>query len=188
VSIGNSKSAGKIYVMRPAGPTFGDSSLPNGEEGLAYDLALNIGGGTPPYNVKVIKGKLPDGLDPVGESLSGLPTTAGTKFFTLQVTDADQASTTKKFKIKVFKAVNILNNKLKTGKVNKPYNATVKANRGKKPFTWSHTGALPAWATLDPATGKITGTPPGVESTEVTFRLMDALGATDEKPLTITIN
>ena len=184
VSIG----AGAIYVIRPAGPTFGVLSLPNGEVGLAYDVDLNIGGGTPPYDVTVIKGKLPDGLDPVGESLCGLPTAAGTSLFTLQVRDGDQALATKNFKIKVFKALNITTNGLKTGKVNKPYNATLKANRGKKPFTWSHTGTLPAWATLNPATGKITGTPSGVETTDVTFQVTDTLGATDEKSLTITID
>jgi glucose/arabinose dehydrogenase len=185
VSIGG----GAIYVIRPAGPTFGVSSLPNGEVGLAYDVDLNIGGGTPPYVVAVIKNKLPDGLlDPVGESLSGFPTAAGTKFFTLQVNDADQASTTKKYKIKVVKAVNITTNKVKVGKVNKPYRATLRANRGKKPFTWSHTGTLPAGTILNPATGKITGTPLAAENTDVTFQVTDALGATDEKPLTITIN
>ncbi len=187
VSIG----AGAIYVIRPAGPTFGVSSLPNGEVDLAYDVDLNIAGGTSPYVVTLIRGALPAGLGiDVNNDISGTPTTAGTKFFTLQVTDADQASTTKKFKIKVFKALNITTNSLKTGKVNKPYIATLKANRGKKPFTWSHLGNLPAWATLNLATGKITGTPPppGVESTVVTFQVMDALGATDEKALTITIN
>ena len=188
VSIG----AGAIYVIKPVAPggapTFGVSSLPDGEVGLAYDVDLNIEGGTPPYDVTAIKGKLPDGLETVGESLSGLPMTAGTKSFTLQVTDADQASTSKKFKIKIVNALNITTNSLKAGKVNKPYNATLKANRGQKPFTWSHTEPLPAWATLNPATGKITGTPPGVASTNVTFQVMDALGATDAKPLTITIN
>ncbi len=183
---------GAIYVIKPAtvgGPLdFGVASLPNGEVDLAYDIDLNIGGGTPPYDVTVIKGKLPDGLEPVGESLSGLPTTAGTKSFTLQVTDANRVLSSKNFKIKVFKALNITTNSLKAGKVNKPYNATLKANRGQKPFTWSHTEPLPAWATLNPATGKITGTSPGVASTNVTFRVMDALGATDAKPLTITIN
>jgi hypothetical protein len=182
VSIG----AGAIYVIKPV-PALGVAALPDGEVNLAYAGNLQITGGTPPYTVEVVRGALPAGLIP-GEVITGLPTIARTSLFTLQVTDADQASTTKQFKIKVVKAVNITTNSLKTGKVNKPYNATVKANRGKKPFTWSHLGNLPAWATLDPATGKITGTPSGVETTDVTFQVMDALGATDEKPLTMTIN
>lgn len=185
VSIG----AGAIYVIRPAGATFGVSSLPNGEVGLAYDVDLNIGGGTPPYDVTVIKGKLPAGLDiDVNNEISGTPTVAGTKFFTLQVTDADQVASTKKLKIKVVKALNITTNGLKAGKVNKPYNVTLKANRGKKPFTWSHTGALPAGTVLNSATGKITGTPLAAESANVTFQVTDALGATATKSLTITIN
>jgi hypothetical protein len=43
------------------------------------------------------------------------------------------------------------------------------------------------WATLNPATGKITGTPPGVETTVVTFQVTDALGATALKMLTLTV-
>jgi hypothetical protein len=164
VSIGD----GKIYVIRPAGPTFGISSLSNGEVDLAYDVDLNIGGGTPPYEVTVIKGKLPVGLDPVGEKISGLPTRAGTKSFTLQVTDADQASTSKKFRIKVVKALKIRTTSLKAGQVNKPYNAILKANRGQKPFTWSHTGSLPAWATLNP--DRQNHRTPAVESMESLFR------------------
>jgi glucose/arabinose dehydrogenase len=184
VSIG----AGAIYVIKPAPPSFGVLSLPDGEVGLVYNGDLSITGGTAPYDVTVIKGKLPAGLDIVGVDIFGTPVAAGTKFFTLQVTDANQISSTKKLKIKVVKAVNITTNSLKTGKANKPYNVTLKANRGKKPFNWFHLGNLPAWATLDPATGKITGTPPSVESRDVTFQVMDALGATDEKSLTITIN
>ena len=54
-------------------------------------------------------------------SLNGAPAAAGTASFTLQVTDADRASSTRKFKIKVFKALNISTNSLKSGNVNKPY-------------------------------------------------------------------
>lgn len=184
VSIG----AGAIYVVRPAGPVFGVSSLPLGEEGLAYDADLNIGGGTLPYDVTV-EGILPAGLSLDADNhISGLPTAAGTKVFTLQVTDADLSSSNKKLKIKILRAVNIVTKRLKAGKVGRAYRATLRASRGKKPFTWSHTGSLPAWAALDGSTGKITGTPPGAEAVEVTFRVTDALGATVQKPLTLTID
>jgi glucose/arabinose dehydrogenase len=186
VSIGD----GAIYVIKPAtaAPTFAVSLLPNGEVGLAYDVDLNIGGGTPPYDVTVIKGKLPAGLDPVGVDISGTPTVAGTSSFTLQVTDANQASATKKFRIKVIKAVNIMTNRLKRGKVSKPYNATLRANRGKKPFTWSHLGTLPVWLLLNPTTGRLTGTPPVDDPVIFTVVVTDDLGATESKDLTLVVN
>jgi glucose/arabinose dehydrogenase len=187
VSIGD----GAIYVIKPAtlgGPLgFGVASLPDGEEDLVYDADLNITGGAPPYTVSVIRGTLPVGLFP-GESITGTPTIARTASFTLQATDANQASATKRFKIRIFRAVDIATNTLRAGRVNGSYRVMLRATGGKKPFAWSDDGTLPTWATLNPATGKITGTPPGPESIDVTFQVTDTLGATDEKPLTITIN
>ena len=185
---------GAIYVIRPVAsggaPTFGVSSLPNGEVGLTYNGGdFNISGGTPPYTVTRIIGALPADLSlGVDNELSGVPVAAGTSSFTLQVTDANQASSTRKFKIKVVKALGITTTGLKAGKINKPYAAVLKASGGSKPFNWSDMGTLPAWLSLNPATGRLTGNPPVAARYNFTVVVTDALGATDEKPLTITIN
>lgn len=185
VSIG----AGAIYVVRPAGPTFGVSALPDGEVDLAYDAGLNIGGGTPPYVVTVI-GALPAGLSiDVNNEISGMPTAPRTSTFTLQVTDADQASSTRRFRLKVIRAINIATNKLRAGRVNRPYNAVLRATGGRRPFTWSDSmGTLLAWLSLDPTTGRLTGTPPAAGPFNFTVEVTDALGATESKDLTLVVN
>jgi hypothetical protein len=95
---------------------------------------------------------------------------------------------TKKFKIKVLKALGISTSSLKAGTVGKKYSAAVKASGGKKPYSWSITsGSLPEGLTLDGTTGKITGTPTAAGSSELTFQVTDPLGGKGEKTLTLTI-
>jgi hypothetical protein len=63
-------------------------SVPSATVGIAYQAALSATGGTPPYLWSVTSGQLPAGLSLSGASISGMPTTAGTSSFTLQVKDS----------------------------------------------------------------------------------------------------
>jgi hypothetical protein len=77
-------------------------TLPPGTVGAAYSLALTATGGTPPYVWTVPPGDLPDGLTlSSGGLISGKPTTAGTNNFTVQLTDATQAITSKAFTLAI---------------------------------------------------------------------------------------
>lgn len=74
---------------------------------------------------------------------------------------------------------------LANGTVGIPYSQTLTAT-GDSPITWSVvTGSLPAWASLDAATGAITGTPLSAAVTSFTVRATNAAG-TNDKPLSIT--
>jgi len=48
---------------------------------------------------------------------------------------------------------------LPNAKVGQMYNTTLQRSGGVAPFTWSVTPALPSMLSLDPSTGKISGTP-----------------------------
>lgn len=64
-------------------------ALPAGRLGAAYGPRLIVRGGTPPYALKVLDGKLPAGLALSDDGqLAGLPTAAGLYRFTLAVRDA----------------------------------------------------------------------------------------------------
>jgi hypothetical protein len=168
----------------------GASSLPEGEVGIAYNASLEVSGDSPPYIISVVKGFLPSGLGLGNDGvISGTPDKAGTKSFTVKVTDSAGSSVFKKLKIKVFKLLSISTKSLKAGKVGKSYSATLKAAGGKKPYSWSIlSGSLPEGLVLDGATGKITGTPVVPGSSELAFRVTDPLGGVAEKAFTLTIN
>jgi len=167
----------------------GASSLPAGEVGLGYNSSLGVSGGLPPYTVTIIRGTLPLGLTLGSPTVIGMPTLAGSKKFTIKVTDQLGKSITKKFTLKVLKALSISTTILKNGVLAKSYSATLKVTGGKKPYTWSlPSGNLPAGLTLQSATGKIAGIPTQTGVFNLTFQVTDPLGGQAQKNLTLTIS
>jgi hypothetical protein len=185
VSIGD----GAVYLVEPGSQlSVGSGALPNGEIGLAYAAALDITGGTPPYLLTLLKGSLPLGLNLVGTSVSGIPSQAKTAKISLAVTDQVGTTVTTGLQIKIFPHVTISNSRLTSARVGRNYRADLNSSRGKPPHTWSLlSGVLPAGLVLDPATGKIAGTPTTAGSVDLTFRVTDALGANAQKGFTLTI-
>ena len=79
---------------------------------------------------------------------------------------------------------------LPSGIMDAAYSATLIANGGTSPYTWSIIdGSLPPGLTLNPSSGTITGTPSATGSVSFTAQAMDASNPiqTATKPLTITI-
>jgi len=116
--------------------TIGASLLPEGEANAAYNSDLAISGGVPPYTVTLLKGSPPMGLgiDNTG-AITGTPTSlAKSASFTVRATDSSGSSVDKKFKIKIFKALNITTASLKAVKEGEKYIAPLKATGGKKPI------------------------------------------------------
>jgi len=69
--------------------------LPDAVVGRPFSHQLDVVGGSPPYTFSVSSGALPPGLVlSTGGELSGTPTQSGTFIFTVQVTDALQATDT----------------------------------------------------------------------------------------------
>ena len=186
VSIGD----GAVYVIEPgSGITVGSGSLATGEISLPYNAALDITGGTPPYLVTLVKGSLPLGLNLNGMNISGNPSQAKTAKFSLKLTDQVGTTVTKALQIKILPKVTISNNRLANGRVGRSYRTDLNGSRGRTPHTWAlMSGVLPAGLVIDPATGKITGTPTVAGSVDLTFRVTDALGATADKAFTLTIH
>ncbi len=58
------------------------------------------------------------------------------------------------------------------------FSASINASGGEPPYTYRTSSTLPAWATLDPVEGEITGTPTGGPAyTEIEVEAEDSLGA-----------
>jgi sugar lactone lactonase YvrE len=82
-----------------------NSILLQGTVGLGYSQTLSVAGGTSPYTWTLTTGVLPAGLSlsPAGV-ISGIPSTAGTYNFTVQITDAAALKATQSFTIIVVAA------------------------------------------------------------------------------------
>jgi hypothetical protein len=184
VSIGD----GRIYAITAAPRFFDSTSLPNAEVGAMYNKAMSIEGGVSPYIVALVGGSLPAGLNLAAGAITGTPAQIGRFVFTLQVTDQNGFTSTKQFRIKVVKPIAVRTARLRDGKMGRPYNARVSASGGQKPFSWSiSAGALPNGLVIDPATGRISGTPANAGMANFTVQVADALGGVGAQPLSLIV-
>ncbi len=163
------------------------SSLPPGVVNQPYPpTTLQATGGIQPYTWSVDP-PLPSGLLFNVQSpgtISGTPLieSAGTTNHTFTVTDSASPlaqTDTQALSLTInatLTPVTITTNSLPDGRVNRPYNATLKGSGGNLPYTWSVTPDLPTGLTLNTSTGAITGTPaPGTEGkVDYTFTVQDS--------------
>ncbi len=88
--------------------------------------------------------------------------------------------------------VTITTSSLPDGTVGTPYDQTLAAANGTTPYSWSISfGSLPSWASLNSATGEITGTPDATGTTSFTVQVTDSstpTPQTDSQSLSITVN
>jgi hypothetical protein len=176
--------------------------LNNAEIGIFYATTLAITGGLPPYVVIAEKG-LPGALLGLNLSSSGLlsgipsrPWNASGKTgssknskFTVTVSDQVGATVTRKFALRTFEPVGIDTPSLRAGSISNAYSFRLKGVRGQKPYTWQNTSTnLPSGLSLITTNGLITGTPTVTGLFQnITFRVTDALGGTDQRTYSLTI-
>jgi hypothetical protein len=170
------------------------SPLPNGEVGINYaGGSLAVAGGTAPFNWTLDGGNLPAGLglNHNTGAITGTPNApgVGTASFIVRVTDALNASATKAFSLTIVPSVQITTTSLPGGSVGTSYSQAVAVGGGQAPFTFSKPGggALPPGPSLNTSTGEISGTPTLIGNYSFTIRVTDALGASDNQPLSIAI-
>jgi hypothetical protein len=146
---------------------------------------------------KVVDGRLPSGtklFDFAGGTglINGVPTTAGTFTFTVQVKDETRATDTETFTIEILpaEAPTITTVALNSGTVGEFYCCgNLFASGGVQPFTWSVVaGALPPGLTLPKGENTISGTPTTAGTFTFTVRVTDDLDAFSEKEFSITIS
>ena len=145
---------------------------------------------------RVVDGRLPKGtklFDFAGSTglINGVPTTAGTFTFTIQVKDETSATGTETFTIEIVppEAPTITTEALSSGTVGDFYCCgNLFASGGVQPYTWSVVaGALPPGLELPKGENTISGTPTTAGTFTFTVRVTDDLGAITEKELSITI-
>ncbi|MGH3306956.1 MAG: Ig domain-containing protein [Nocardioides sp.] len=146
---------------------------------------------------KVVDGRLPTGtklFNFAGSTglINGVPKTAGTFTFTVQVKDEDGMTDTQEFTIVIepAEAPTITTTALNNGTVGEFYCCgNLFASGGVQPFTWSVVaGTLPPGLELPKGENTISGTPTTAGTFTFTVRVTDDVGSFSEKEFTITIS
>jgi len=142
-------------------PSITSDPLPGGEVGATYDTTPTSTGGTGTYTWSVADGILPAGitLDPTTGEVSGTASTPGTSSFTLVVTDADGATATQQESVTVVAVLAITSDPYPGGEVGVPYVADATGTGGSGGYVWATVDTLPPGLSVDPTTGRLTGTP-----------------------------
>jgi hypothetical protein len=168
-----------------------------GTEFTFFVTVTGCGSSNKQPSFKVVDGRLPRGtklFDFAGSSglINGVPTTAGTFTFTVQVKDETRATDTETFTVEILPpdAPTITTEALSSGTVGEFYCCgNLFASGGVQPYTWSVVaGTLPPGLELPKGENTISGTPTTAGTFTFTVRVTDDLGAFSEKELSITIN
>ena len=172
----------------PVTPPVITGTLSNGIVGKSYSKTLTVSGGTAPYTWTKSSGTMPTGLK-IGKTtgkISGKPTTAGTYKFKIKVTDANGATATNSYTVKI--TAPTISGTLTDGVVGKSYSKTLKATGGTSPYTWTKSsGTLPTGLKVGKTTGKISGKPTEAGTYKFKIKVTDANGITATKSYTVTI-
>ena len=189
------KSAAFSLVIAPATLTITSSTLPSGTQSESYSQSVQATGGTAPYTWSISSGALPAGLSlaPATGLISGTPTASGN--FSIGVTVKDAGSpaqtTTATVTLSVVAAgtpLTINSTSLPGGIPNQTYKATLSADGGTAPYTWSVTsGTLPSGLSLAKATGVLSGTPTASSTTSLTFKVADSSSPAQTKTVTLSL-
>ncbi|MEP7365579.1 MAG: putative Ig domain-containing protein, partial [Acidobacteriota bacterium] len=184
-------NASTLLVNSPA--QFITSTLAPGLIGVAYSQALNITGGTPPFQFALANGNFPPGLslNNTNGAITGTPTTAGSYDFAVQVTDASGFVVTRIFNLVVARTLSISTEAaLPTGAVGLAYAVQLAATGGLPPYSnWQiTTGTLPPGINLNAATGLLSGTPTSTGSYAFLIQVRDTAAQVANKGFTLVIN
>ncbi len=180
-----------------AGPTLAltinTTSIPQGEMGVAYSQQISATGGYGTYNWSISSGTPPLTINSSGVLQSQGPLSGGNDSqFTVTVTDtAGDSATSPLYTLLVDGAVNITTpSTLPNAPIGESWATTLTASGGTTIYTWS-AGGLPAWLTLTPATGVISGVPPTGTSTSRPFNFQvtvtDSAGGTQTIIVTVAV-
>lgn len=172
-------------------PQIFTTSLPAGQNAVAYSATVKAKFGTKPYTWSIASGSLPTGLT-IGAAtgiISGTPTVNNTFAFTVRVTDSEGPPKTDDQGLFITitgaapaptPAVSVTTGSLPSGQVSIAYTTTLQATGGTAPYTWSitscsgATGCLPAGLSLAAATGVVSGTPSAPGTYSFTIKVTDS--------------
>lgn len=158
----------------------GLDTLPPAEEDLPYEVDLGIGGGTPPYDCRVVEGEFPEGLvlSPDGR-ITGTPQRRrGARSIRVSVEDALGGRLERSYELESLKAFKLGARRFRRGRDGRKYRMRLKPKRGLPPYQIRITqGALPPGLAINSEKYRIEGIPAGDGFFPLELEVEDALGA-----------
>lgn len=149
------------FEITDATPMITSQQLPPARAGGPYSAQLEVTGGTGPYTFSLTTGMLPNGLTLDASGLiSGMPDDEGTFTFTVEVTDANDATGSLQLMILAAREFSIVTTSLPLALLNDAYDFDLEATGGIAPYRWflANETPLPAGLTLSDQ-GNLSGTP-----------------------------
>jgi len=168
------------------------TTLPAATQGSLYGVNLQATGGNTPHTWTTT-GNLPAGvtLNSTTGRIAGLPLNSGT--FNLAVTVKDDSDFTASRDLTLAVAP-ILGPSISSASplppatVGRAYTTAITASGGATPYTWSLQGTAPAWASINPTSGVLSGTPTSAGVATIRIRAADALTLQDTRDFSLTVN
>jgi hypothetical protein len=167
-------------------------ALPAAVTGQPYSHKLQSRGGMPPYTWSVQSGSWPPGLslDPKTGNIRGRPAQDGTYQLALAVSDARNATATRRVSLQVAGALSLTSApELPAGQAGSAYASQLAVAGGRAPHRWQILdGTLPPGLALDSSTGALRGTPSSEGSFQFTAEVTDAAGETASRVFRLKMN
>jgi hypothetical protein len=168
-------TASRTYsvTINPA-PVINTSTLPDGEQTVAYSATIVGSSGTTPYTWSA--SALPAGLliNAGSGTITGTPTVTGTFFPTITLKDAAGATTSRTLMLVLYPKLAVTSpSTLSAWTGGRPYPATtINASGGSGAYSWSATG-LPSGMSINASSGVVSGTPAVTGSFTVNVTVTD---------------
>lgn len=176
-----------------AAPSFTSAAPPNGNLGVAYSFTFSASGNPTPTYALVTPNSLPPGLslNTTTGLLSGTPTAAATYPFAVQASNS-QGSVLSTHNVVISTVVPVITSVAPLAAApGIAYSHTFVASQIIPAGGWSvTTGAVPAWATLNPTTGILSGTPAAGDITTTNFSVVatNSNGASAPQAVSLTVS